>query len=426
MENLAFALIAAFVILYGVVSKRLESTIISGPMVFVSFGFILSGEVTGLITGRDHTLINIIANITLILILFSDASRISLRLFREEYDLPRRLLGLGLPLTILAGLCVGILMLTELPLWQAAVLATVLAPTDAALAQAVIGSESVPGRIRQALNVESGLNDGICFPILLLFIYLADMSGGHYTAKYWIQFITFQLIIGPLIGIIVGYIGGKLVLWSVNKNFMTGNFQRLSIVGLSFLAFFAADLVGGNGFISAFFAGLIFGNTARMVSGPIFNFGEAEGELFILLTFMLFGSIMVPEVLQSFSFIYLIYALISLTVLRMIPVAISLIGKGLTTSSLLYLGWFGPRGAASILYVLMVVDKHSLSGENIIFTITATTVLMSVFLHGITAVPFAKAYASTIHKTPPEKKHSEMMEVRELPTRMRHFMDDIR
>jgi len=160
MEPITFALIAAFVILYGVVSKRLESTIISGPMVFVIFGFILSSDVSGLITSKDTLLINIIANLTLMLILFSDASRINLGLYSHKHNLPRRLLGLGLPLTIFAGTLVGLVLLTDLPLWQAAILATILAPTDAALAQAVINSERVPARIRQALNVESGLNDG--------------------------------------------------------------------------------------------------------------------------------------------------------------------------------------------------------------------------------------------------------------------------
>lgn len=417
MEDLAFALIAAFVILYGAVSKRLESTVISGPMVFVVFGFILSSEVTGLITYKEHTLINIIANITLILILFSDASRINLTLFRKEQDIPRRLLGLGLPLTILAGFSVALLFLTDLPLWQTAVLATVLAPTDAALAQAVINSDRVPGRIREALNVESGLNDGICFPILLLFIYLADTSGGHQPAHYWVRFIGSQLVLGPAVGIAVGYIGGKIVLWSVKKGYITGNFQRLSIVGLSFLAFFAAELIGGNGFMSAFFAGLMFGNIARTVSAPIYHFGEAEGELFIMLTFLLFGAIMVPDAVENFSWIYLLYALLSLTVVRMIPVAISLIGKGLSTPSFLYLGWFGPRGAATILYVLLVVDRSNLSGQETIFKITAAAVLLSVFLHGLTAVPGAKAYASAIEETPSHKKDSEMREVRELPTR---------
>jgi len=421
MEDMAFALIAAFVILYGVVSKRLDSTVISGPIIFVTFGFILSADVTGLITSKEHVLINIIANITLVIILFSDASRINLGLFLREQDLPRRLLGLGLPLTILSGVLVGFVLLTELPFWQVAILATILAPTDAALAQAVINSERVPARIRQALNAESGLNDGICFPILLLFIYLADTSGGDYPTSYWIRFITLQLILGPVIGIITGYIGGRLVLWSVGKNFMSGNFKRLSIIGLSFLAFFSAELIGGNGFMSAFFAGLVFGNTARKVSSPIYHFGEAEAELFIMLTFILFGAIMVPEAIENISWTYVIYALISLTIIRIIPVIISLAGKRLSIPTLLYLGWFGPRGAATILYVLLVVDKYHLSGENVIFTITAVTVVLSVFLHGLTAVPSAEMYASSIEKAPPERKEPETRKVPELPTRMKHL-----
>jgi NhaP-type Na+/H+ or K+/H+ antiporter len=315
---------------------------------------------------------------------------------------------------------VGIVVLTGLPLWQAAILATILAPTDAALAQAVINSERVPGRIRQALNVESGLNDGICFPILLLFIYLADTSGETRPASYWIQFITFQLILGPTIGIVAGYVGGKAVLWGVNRNWMSGNFQRLSGLALAVMAYFAADLIGGNGFMSAFFAGLIFGHVAHKVSGPIYDFGEAEGEIFILLTFMLFGAIMVPDALGGISWRYILYAIISLTVIRIIPVAISLIGKGLSAPSILYVGWFGPRGAASILYVLLVVDKHDFSGEAIIFNVTAITVLLSVLLHGVTAVPGANAYASTIEATPDQDKHAELKEVRNLPTRAKH------
>ncbi|MGB3363844.1 MAG: cation:proton antiporter [Thermodesulfobacteriota bacterium] len=420
MEELSFALIAVFVILYGVVSKRLQTTVISGPMIFVIFGFILSSDVTGVFTGKDHTFINIIANLTLMLVLFSDASRINLALFRREQDLPKRLLGIGLPLTIIAGVFVGLILLTGLPLWQAAILATILAPTDAALAQAVINSDRVPIRIRQALNVESGLNDGICFPILLLFIYLADTSGESRSASYWIGFLSFQLILGPLAGAIVGYLGGKAVLWGLNKNWMSANYQRLSGIALAVAAFFTAELIGGNGFMSAFFAGLIFGNVTTKASDPIYEFAEAEGEILILLTFLLFGAVMVPDTLGGISWRYILYAIISLTVIRIIPVAIGLIGKGLSAPSILYVGWFGPRGAASILYVLIVVDKHNLSGESIIFTITTLTVLLSILLHGLTAVPGANAYAASLEKTPIESKSSEMKEVRQLPTRTKY------
>jgi NhaP-type Na+/H+ or K+/H+ antiporter len=302
----------------------------------------------------------------------------------------------------------------------------------------------VPGRIREALNVESGLNDGICFPILLLFISLADSSGMQHTESYWMRFVTFQLILGPVVGIIVGYVGGKVVSWAVNKDWMSGSFQRLSIIGLSLMAFYIADLVGGNGFIAAFFSGLIFGNVARQVCGPIYEFGEAEGELFILLTFMLFGAVMVPEVIGALNWHIIshaliserrealetlasvlnwhiiIYALISLTIVRMAPVAISLVGKGLSIPSKLYLGWFGPRGAASILYVLLVVDKHNLSGENTIFNVTVITVLLSVFLHGLTAVPGANAYASSLDAKPDVDKEAETKKVSHMPTRKSH------
>jgi NhaP-type Na+/H+ or K+/H+ antiporter len=420
MENSAYLVIATFIVFYGIVSKRLQSTIITDPIVFVIFGFCLSSSVTGLVTDKSHVFINTIANLTLILILFSDASRINLRLFWREGNLPICLLGIGLPLTILAGVFVGVVIFTGLPFWQAAILATILAPTDAALAQAVINSERVPGRIRQALNVESGLNDGICFPILLLFISLADSSDVQHPASYWMGFVTFQLIIGPLVGIIIGYVGGKVVSWAVNKNWMSGSFQRLSIVGLSLMAFFIADTVGGNGFISAFFSGLIFGNVARLVCGPIYEFGEAEGELFILLTFMLFGAVMVPEAIGVLNWHIIIYALISLTIVRMAPVAISLVGKGLSIPSKLYLGWFGPRGAASILYVLLVVDKHNLSGENTIFNVTVITVLLSVFLHGLTAVPGANAYASSLDAKPDVDKEAETKKVSHMPTRKSH------
>lgn len=420
MENSAYLVIATFLILYGIVSKRLQSTIISDPIVFVIFGFCLSTSVSGLVTDKDHVFINTIANLTLILILFSDASRINLRLFWREGNLPMCLLGIGLPLTILAGVFVGVVIFTGLPFWQAAILATILAPTDAALAQAVINSERVPGRIRQALNVESGLNDGICFPILLLFISLAGSSEAAHPASYWMEFITFQLVLGPLVGIIIGYVGGKVVLWAVNKNWMSVSFQRLSILGLSLIAFYFADLVGGNGFMSAFFSGLVFGNVARQVCGPIYEFGEAEGELFILLTFMLFGAVMVPEAIGVLNWRTILYALISLTIVRMAPVAISLVGKGLSIPSKLYVGWFGPRGAASILYVLIVVDKHNFSGQNIIFTVTVITVLLSVFLHGLTAVPGANAYASSLDAKPDADKEAETKQVSHMPTRRSH------
>lgn len=396
MDFLTYGIIATFILLYGAVSKRLASTCITGPMLFVLFGYFLGKDTTALFTSRAHMLVYITANITLILILFSDASRINLSLFRKEYDLPQRLLSIGLPLTIALGTVTGAYFVLHLPFWQAAVLATTLAPTDAALAQAVINLKTVPERIREAINVESGLNDGICFPILLMFLSLADPEIPTSSFAYWTAFISFQLVLGPLIGGVIGYLGGKLVNKATQRKWMSENFQHLSIIALSFMAFCFADFLGGNGFIAAFFAGLIFGYVTKRILKPISEFGESVSKLFILLTFLLFGAILVPEAITHFSYPALIYALISLTVIRILPVAISLIGKKLPPYSRLYIGWFGPRGAASILYLLLVVERYNLSYESTIFEVTTLTVLLSVFLHGLSAVWASDRYSESL------------------------------
>lgn len=417
MELLTYGVIATFVLVYGIISKRIETTFLTGPIIFVLFGYFLSGDVTGILTSENHLILYTVANITLILILFSDSSRINLSLFREEQDLPRRMLRIGLPLTIVFGILCGVLLFFDLPFWQVAVLATTLAPTDAALAQAVINSERVPQRIRQALNVESGLNDGICFPILLFFLFLASGPEEAYSGLYWIKFIGFQLLLGPAVGIAIGYVGGKVTVWAVEKKWMSATFQRLSMIALAFMAFCFADLIGGNGFIASFFAGLIFGNVAIKIFEPIYELGESVGELFILLTFMLFGAILVPDAIASISWEIVAYAVLSLTVVRMVPVAISLIGFGLSRPSILYLGWFGPRGAASILYLLLVVGEYHLTGEHLIFQVTTITVLLSIILHGITALWGSNVYASKVQALMDQAKNEEMKASPVLPTR---------
>ncbi|MEM1282692.1 MAG: cation:proton antiporter, partial [Chlamydiota bacterium] len=419
MEILIYGIAASFLLFYGLISKKIEATHLTGPIIFVTFGYLLSSDVSGVISNKDHSILNIIANFTLILILFSDASRINLSLFKNEHDLPRRLLGIGLPITIIFGTITGVIIFYDLPFWQVAIIATILAPTDAALAQAVINCKRVPGRIRQALNVESGLNDGICFPILLMFTSLAGAASENESIN-WVELIGFQLLLGPLVGFVIGNFGGKLLVWAVNKGWMSADFQRLAIISLSFMAFCFATLVGGNGFISAFTAGLFFGNTARTVSEPIYEFGEAESGLLILLTFMLFGAMLVPKAIHidRIQWDIVVYALLSLTLVRMIPVAISLIGKGLSRATILYIGWFGPRGAASILYLLLVVDKFHLSGEHVIFEVTTVTVLFSVFLHGLTAKWGANTYADALAASPAKEPIAESRKTDELPTRV--------
>ena len=416
MTTLTFAVLAIFVLAYGLISKRLEKTVISAPLVFVIFGILLSEGITGLISSKDHVFIEIIANLTLILVLFIDASRIDLKLLRKEGDLPLVLLAIGLPLTIVFGIGAALIIFTGLPIWEAAILATILAPTDAALAQAVINSERIPVCIRQALNVESGLNDGICLPILLLFISLAISSEAGQSASYWISFTSKQLILGPVVGIIVGYIGARLITTAVEKEWMSCEFEKLSGLALPLIAFYLAEPLEGNGFMAAFFAGLIFGNFARKVAKPVHEFGEAEGSLLILLTFILFGAIMVPKAVAQLNLEIAVYAVLSLTAIRMIPVAISVAGKGILNSTILFMGWFGPRGAASILYVLIILKEDMLTRGGLIFNVAVITILLSVILHGVSSVPGVKAYAKSLESESPEITE-KMKNVSEMPTR---------
>ncbi|MHC4433281.1 MAG: cation:proton antiporter domain-containing protein, partial [Planctomycetota bacterium] len=222
MDTSAFAVIALFILTFGLVSGRIQKTIISPPMVFVLFGLLVSNRVLGLVeVGAENAFIQTLAELTLVLVLFTDASRIDLRLLRREHDLPIRLLSIGMPLTIISGALLAALIFHVLTFWEAFVLGVILAPTDAALGQAVVSLPKVPVRIRQALNVESGLNDGMTLPFLLLFLSLAGAAEQTQPAGYWVRFAVMQLLLGPLVGIVVGYFGGKLVARGTRSGWIT-------------------------------------------------------------------------------------------------------------------------------------------------------------------------------------------------------------
>ena len=294
----------------------------------------------------------------------------------------------------------------------------ILAPTDAALGQAVFSSPRIPVRIRQTLNVESGLNDGIALPVLLFFLSLAGVSQQLESTQYWIQFAFMQMIFGPIAGVSVGYFGGKLIAFGGRKQWMTPSFQKLAALGLSLLAFSLAELVGGNGLISAFCAGLTLGNTSRSICNCLYEFAEAEGQLLALVTFMIFGAVLVPPALDNAQVPILLYGALSLTVVRMLPVAISLTGLRLQPDTVLFLGWFGPRGIASLLYGLLVLRNSSINGRDEIFTIVVITVLMSIFAHGLTAWPGVRWYAARTEKMKDEPEMAEHVLVTEMPVRL--------
>ena len=393
MELLSLAIIAAGLLLYSLISGRLQGTIITAPMVFIVFGFVVgAGGLDLAHIDLQHSAIHTVAEFTLILVLFTDAARIDLVLLRRDHNLPIRMLILGLPLTLGAGWLIASWLFPTFSFWEAALLAALLAPTDAALGQAVVSAKVVPVRIRQAINVESGLNDGIALPAVLLFAALASAQPGTTATNEWISFALLQLTLGPLTGVIVGLVGARLLDSAVERGWMNESSQGIGILALAVFSYVAAEITGGNGFIAAFIAGMVFGNTIRHPCTFLFDFMETEGQLLMLVAFLVFGAVLLPQGLEHLNSTMLLYALLSLTVIRMVPIAISLAGAGLSAPTKLFLGWFGPRGLASILFVLLIVEESDAPHREEILALVLITVALSALLHGVSAAPLAARF----------------------------------
>ncbi|MGI9243518.1 MAG: cation:proton antiporter, partial [Verrucomicrobiales bacterium] len=354
METLIF-FAAPLIFFFGLFSRLADKSPISAPMVFVTVGILAGPLGFGLFElNLDGELVQTLAEVTLILILFSDASTIDLKALRKEYVIPSRLLGIGLPLTMIFGLGLALVMFPGVSVWMLAIMAFILSPTDAALGQAVVNSEQVPGDVRDAIGVESGLNDGIALPpIMACTAALTAAAGTDLDLGYWVGFAFKQIAFGPVAGAAVGLVGGWLINRAVKKDWMEPLFQRLASIALALMCYSLAEQLGGNGFIAAFFGGLMLSARTREVRERLQEFGEAEGELLSLFVFLIFGMVVMPKSYEHWDFTALLYAALSLTVVRMVPVALCLIGTKMDRPTVGFIGWFGPRGIASVLYLLI-------------------------------------------------------------------------
>jgi NhaP-type Na+/H+ or K+/H+ antiporter len=413
MEELLLIL-GVVTFLFTLVSSKFDNSLITPPMVFTGAGVLAA------LLFRDFVeeafakeALEFVAELTLVILLFIDASRINLPLLFREHKIPVRLLGIGLPLTVLLGTVVARLMFGEFSIWEAAVVAAILAPTDAALGQAVVSSPKVPVRIRQSLNVESGLNDGMILPLVMLFAALASVSPESGEQSSWLVYWLMQVTLGPLVGVVAGFGGGYLLRAAKRRGNINENFLRLSGIAVAIVAWAGAMQIGGNGFIAAFVGGMCMSCFAASIGEPLRDFGEAEGQLFCLATFLLFGMIALVPAIQTADASCYVYAILSLTVIRMLPTALSLIGLKLRASTVFFLGWFGPRGLASLLFALLVVGEFDLPHADKILTISVLTVVLSMIAHGISAIPGSRWYASQLRKNQEpgieqlEQKHCE-------------------
>ncbi len=408
--------IALSVFGFAMFSRRASMSPVTAPMVFTVVGLLLGtlGAEWFDLT-LDGEVVSVLVEGTLVLVLFTDAARIDLRALRASAALPARLLGIGLPLTILAGTAVAAVLFDSLTLVEAGLIAAILAPTDAALGQAVVSDKRLPARVRQTLNVESGLNDGIMVPVVTVLLALAVVETDPTGAGGWGGFVAGQLGFGVGAGLIAGAVGGWLLHRRSSADELEGTYRQLAGLAVAVAAFAGAEVVGGNGFIAAFVAGLAFARVASEECADVQDLTEDEGELLTALTFVVFGAALAAPRLSDLTWQIGVYAVASLTLVRIVPVLIALARTGMLLQTRFFIGWFGPRGLASILFALLVSQEMSGPEADTILAVAVWTVLLSVFAHGISASRWAGHLADRLdagHEQMAEKQHMP-----ELPTR---------
>jgi NhaP-type Na+/H+ or K+/H+ antiporter len=382
-------------------------------MIFVAAGLLI-GPIE---VGASHG-VGVFLEIALALVLFTDAISIELTTLRRELFLPGRLLGIGLPLTIIAGLAAALLIFDALDFWEAAVVAVVLAPTDAALGQAVVSNSKVPLLIRQGLSVESGLNDGLAVPLLSIFVVQGLISAGVEPAEELGRVFLEEIGIGLVVGLAVGWVGAKLLLYSSAKGWMGAVWRGTSVSALAVLSFLAAAELGGSGFISAFVAGLTFGAVVRKHYPKVAEHSEGIAHVTTMLAFFVFGSVLLGPRIGEVSGEMVLYALLSLTVVRMIPVGIAMVRSDLHVRTRAFLGWFGPRGLASLVFATTVVINSGLPNAEVINLVVLITVGISVLVHGLTAWPGSKSYSAWFDRE--SARNSDAAEARSVQAMDRH------
>ena len=383
------AIVAVFISVYSMVAGRVDRSPVSGPMVFVVCGFLMGPSGLGWLGGNASSAsLRTLADLTLALVLFIDAANADTSTLRRQFQIPSRMLLLGLPGAIVLGFVFAVLIFDQFSWYQAAILGTMLAATDAALGKAVVTNKAVPARIREGLNVESGLNDGICVPILLFFVALSVSEGGGESSISAMTLLAEELGIGVAVGVSLALVGGLLLRWCAQQGWVTPIWKQVTVVGLAIACFAIAQSLHGSGYIAAFTGGMLFGFMAKDATHELVLAAEGTGETLALVTWLLFGAMVIGPALQEFSWDIIIYSLLSLTVIRMVPTFISLTGTGESVSSRLFLGWFGPRGLASIVFAIIVINAD-VPGAQALALVVICTVFLSLVAHGLSAHPLA-------------------------------------
>jgi NhaP-type Na+/H+ or K+/H+ antiporter len=394
VDGTAFVVVAGLVFVWGAVSARLERADLTAPIVFTAVGAGLAGLGLVHVSSAPEALAPLV-EVTLVWVLFSDAARVRVHDLRGDLGVMLRLLAVGLPLTVLAGWGLAAWLLPALGGWFALLVGAALAPTDAALGVPVVTNPVVPADVRRVITVESGLNDGIATPIVMVAIAgAASVDGGSTTVREALV----DLAVGVGVGAAVGFGGGALLRRARSRGWAAEDFVGVAVLALAVLGYATALAVDGNGFVAAFCGGMAFGAAAGPRGPAELAFLEQASGAVSLLVWLAFGAIAVPIMLERLDWTLAVYAVLSLTLVRMVPVALALTGSGLDRRTVLFVGWFGPRGLASLVFALLALEEIGSAADEAVAVIAAT-VLLSVLAHGLSAGPLAQRYGSGVIAT---------------------------
>ena len=383
----SLAAFAALVFVYSLISERIERSL-SGPIFFVAIGALLGPLGAGWFSPTEDAVNGkALIDITLALFLFVDAANADLRVLRRNWRIPGRMLLLGLPISMFLGAVLASLLFPELSVYEIAILGVMLAATDAALGKAVVTNQSVPAHLREGLSAESGLNDGLCVPFLLLFVALESGAAARGEGVA-LELLSEELGIGLVVGAVVSALAAKALLLARHQGWLGHVWQRMTVPALAILVFALAQSLHGSGYIAAFVGGLCFRATMKEDVHAMLLSAEAEGELLAMCAWVLFGMMLLPAALPHIGVTEVVYALLSLTVVRVLPIMLSLAGTGEPLASKAFLAWFGPRGLASLAFAT-IVWAEQIPGAGTIIAVTIVTVGLSLLAHGLTARPFA-------------------------------------
>jgi NhaP-type Na+/H+ or K+/H+ antiporter len=388
------ATLTVFAFIFATIAGRVERSVVTGPMIFIVFGLLAGPVGLGVMDLNIKTLeLRVLADLTLGLVLFIDAANADLKTLRSHALIPRRMLLLGLPLCIVLGVYVGTLVFPGVSLFELCLLATMLAATDAALGKGVVSNKAVPARVRESLNAESGLNDGLCVPVLFVFLALATGASHHdESAELALTLVAQELGIGVLVAVVLVTLAVAILRFCMRRDWLTTIWLQIPVVTLALACFATAQTLHGSGYIAAFSGGLLFGYLAKEHTHKLVLAGEGISELLAMLTWVVFGAAVMGQYWANMTWDVVIYSLLSLTVIRMLPVMIALTGSGEVFETKLFLAWFGPRGLASIVF-LIIVGGSDLPAESVLIHTVVCTVTLCVIAHGLTANAWAQRLA---------------------------------